>query len=258
MVDTGGLLKADRWIIGSGQSVQINGAAQGDVSAAGLGTLIHGSGDIFGDLSLTDGAALNPGNSPGTMDVFGDMLLDDGGLLTSEIEGFGVGEFDRLNIFGDLVLGTMGAGARWTFDFTGFTADPLVHLNEALTVLTLDDLLDANGDPVLDGAGNPVGTGAIDGWFSVIDFIGLDSFGLAYQPGSALQDSMVLGNSGLTSLMLLKIDDGSQTRFDLVFTTPAPGTWGLLLIGLVSLAGLRRRHSAPSPGPAEEGPGEGP
>jgi len=244
VVDTGGLLQADRWIIGSGQSVQINGAAQGDVSAAGLGTLVHGSGDIFGDLSLTGGAELNPGNSPGTLDVFGDVLLDDGALLASEITGFGAGEFDRLNIFGDLVLGSTGAGARWTFDFTGFTADPVAHLNEALTVFTLDDLLDSNGDPVLDAAGNPVGTGAIDGWFSVIDFIGLDGFTLAYEPGSALQGSMALGNNGLTGLMLLRIDDGSQTRFDLVFTTPAPATSGLLLIGLVSLAGLRQRRRA--------------
>jgi len=61
-----------------------------------LGGLLGGSGTIQGDLYVGAGAEVNPGNSPGTLEIDGGFFLDIDALLTLEVKGTGVDEFDRL------------------------------------------------------------------------------------------------------------------------------------------------------------------
>ncbi|MCP5184946.1 MAG: autotransporter domain-containing protein [Pseudomonadales bacterium] len=68
------------------------------------GGLLGGTGTLVsGDVRIDVGGTLGPGNSPGTLNVVGDVTLA-GGQLLLEIEGDQAGQFDVLNVDGNLDL----------------------------------------------------------------------------------------------------------------------------------------------------------
>jgi hypothetical protein len=89
VVRDGGLIEADRVLIGLG------------------GTLTGNGGTVAADVHL-DGGTLAPGNTPGTMQIDGDYLMTDGELVI-EVAGLAAGQFDVVEITGsaDLLGGTI-------------------------------------------------------------------------------------------------------------------------------------------------------
>ena len=94
--------------------ITINDAVSLDAAGrmvSGGDVLISDGGFLFGDggalsaLSTTVGigGTVGPGNSPGIIDITGDFILD-GGLLEFEIAGSAPGEFDVINVDGDIDL----------------------------------------------------------------------------------------------------------------------------------------------------------
>lgn len=71
----------------------------------GAGGRIGGDGGFYETslLSVNSGGVLAPGNSPGTLEILGNLELN-GGQLEFEIDGSQAGEFDVLNVTGDVAL----------------------------------------------------------------------------------------------------------------------------------------------------------
>ena len=65
---------------------------------------VDGAGDFTGAGTVFFEGDLRPGNSPGVIEFGGDVVLSDSSLTQIELAGLGVGEYDRLNIAGDLFI----------------------------------------------------------------------------------------------------------------------------------------------------------
>ncbi|RVU36702.1 hypothetical protein EOI86_16135 [Hwanghaeella grinnelliae] len=90
-------------IVQSGGNLNVDGVLVANSVNIDAGTLT-GSGLLDTDLTVGEGASVNPGNSPGTLAVDGDFALETGATLFLEVEGTQLGEFDRLLVSGDLAL----------------------------------------------------------------------------------------------------------------------------------------------------------
>ncbi len=96
--------------------------------------LIADGGFLFGDggtlaavrTTVGTGGRIGPGNSPGTLDITGDFTLD-GGTLEFEFAGFNPGEFDVINVDGnvDLLSGTVSVALLDGFNPGGRSFDVL-------------------------------------------------------------------------------------------------------------------------------------
>jgi len=69
------------------------------------GSQLTGSGTITGSVTAGLGANINPGSSPGMLTITGNLNLEEGSVLTIEIGGTGSGQFDQINVLGNLILG---------------------------------------------------------------------------------------------------------------------------------------------------------
>ncbi|WP_010415237.1 autotransporter-associated beta strand repeat-containing protein [Citromicrobium sp. JLT1363] len=120
-------------------TLYVNGdqsAATGLTSVAD-GATLGGTGIIGGDVTLADGASLNPGTSPGTLTINGNLALSGGSILNFEFGEAGVAGGalnDLVNVGGDLTLdgtlnvspsagGTFGAGVYRLFNYGGTLTD---------------------------------------------------------------------------------------------------------------------------------------
>lgn len=96
--------------------------------SVGAGGRIGGDGGVFETnlLSVDTGGVLAPGNSPGTLDITGDLVLN-GGQLEFEIDGSQAGQFDVLNVTGNVALnaGTVGISVLDGFNPAGQNFDVL-------------------------------------------------------------------------------------------------------------------------------------
>lgn len=89
-------------------TIAVNGGAVfqtlGDINVGAQGIL---NGDLgsysAASVNINVGGTLAPGNSPGTININGDFMLN-GGLLEFEIAGSQPGEFDVLNVDGNVAL----------------------------------------------------------------------------------------------------------------------------------------------------------
>jgi hypothetical protein len=81
------------------------------------GAILEGKGSLIGDLDVASGGAVSPGLSPGQLDVTGAVTFDPGSVLEMELMGPNGGEYDVLNIDGDLVLngGTLNVTTPGTY-----------------------------------------------------------------------------------------------------------------------------------------------
>ncbi|MEL7687971.1 autotransporter-associated beta strand repeat-containing protein [Citromicrobium bathyomarinum] len=120
-------------------TLYVNGdqsAATGLTSVAD-GATLGGTGIIGGDVTLADGASLNPGTSPGTLTINGNLALSSGSILNFEFGEAGVAGGalnDLVNVGGNLTLdgtlnvspsagGTFGAGVYRLFNYGGTLTD---------------------------------------------------------------------------------------------------------------------------------------
>jgi fibronectin-binding autotransporter adhesin len=115
IADSGQVNVRDDLLITAGATLELT---RGDIHAASTrveGGRLTGIGGIYGDVLLTSGASLGPGFSPGQIDIFGDLNAI-GGIFDFEIFGLSSGEFDVLNVLGDLTL----VDSVFRFDFSNF------------------------------------------------------------------------------------------------------------------------------------------
>lgn len=68
------------------------------------GGSIAGTGTLMGDTTVHAGGSLAPGLSPGSILFDGNLTLEEGSQIFIEVEGFTPGQWDVLNITGDLVV----------------------------------------------------------------------------------------------------------------------------------------------------------
>ncbi|MBB3035031.1 autotransporter-associated beta strand repeat-containing protein [Alteriqipengyuania lutimaris] len=117
----------------------VNGDQSGarGLTSVANGATLGGNGIIGGDVTLADGASLNPGTSPGTLTINGNLDLTSGSILNFEFGEAGVAGGalnDLVNVGGDLTLdgilnvttssgGTFGAGVYRMFNYAGTLTD---------------------------------------------------------------------------------------------------------------------------------------
>lgn len=85
--------------VGTGAIVSASGSSEIMVT----GGVVGGTGDILGDLQH-DGGTLSAGASPGTLTVIGDYTQGAGATMLVELAGTAAGEFDVLDVQGDIDL----------------------------------------------------------------------------------------------------------------------------------------------------------
>ena len=93
------------------------GTVQAGPLTVGASSLLGGTGTVISpNVLIGPGGTLAPGNSPGTLNVQGNVRLD-GGRFLFELGGTGAGQFDVLNVTGNLDL---VSGAVELQPFNGF------------------------------------------------------------------------------------------------------------------------------------------
>ncbi len=117
--------------------------------------LIETGGRVSGDggsltalvTTVGTGGTLAPGNTPGILDITGDLVLD-GGTLEFEIAGANPGEFDQINVDGDVDLlnGTLSVALLNGFNPGGQSFD-LISATGTLDIGTGVTLLNAGPGP---------------------------------------------------------------------------------------------------------------
>ena len=89
-------------VINNGPSGTLNIDGQVYAEVSNDGTL-SGVGSINGN--VTSGGAFNPGNSPGTFTINGNLVLLSSSNLNMEIAGLDAGQYDIIDVKGDITLG---------------------------------------------------------------------------------------------------------------------------------------------------------
>ena len=121
----GAKLHAD---VGQSLSVTVNGGSL-PMSIAGSGNVLSGDGVLAGDFTITNGASVAPGASPGVLTLDGEVVFGPGGKLEIELAGPQLGsQYDQLNVLGHVDLD--GAVLDLSF-LDGFSPGP----NDSFVVL---------------------------------------------------------------------------------------------------------------------------
>ena len=90
---------------GQSLSVLVNGD-QHEMHLTGSSKRLTGNGTLGNSVTLTEGAAISPGNSAGLLTVDGDVTLVSGGRFVVELGGTLRGdEYDALNVTGKMLIG---------------------------------------------------------------------------------------------------------------------------------------------------------
>lgn len=178
----------------------------GDLVVQTGGVLMGSKGSILGDVIL-DGGSLRPGASPGILDIAGDLTLTSG-VLELEFAGTGEGQYDILNIAGNLFLPENSLASvvvKFLDGFTPGTNDSFQFLNVAGTL--------------------PESFASVD-----VSFEGLSG------PAPSLF------TNGIGNFALAFADPYAQDEDPVIGAVPLPaGAW-LLITAFGGLAGLRSRR----------------
>ncbi|QDT00692.1 hypothetical protein [Adhaeretor mobilis] len=113
----------------------------GDITFNGL---VSGAGGIFGSGTATFNGGYSPGDSPAVVPIETDLALGALNSLDIELAGTASGEFDQLNIAGDVTL----AGALDVSLIDGFALDP----QQEFTILDIEGELTGQFDGLAEGA----------------------------------------------------------------------------------------------------------
>ena len=200
---------------GGGNGSGIVSVSQGATLQAGTvflgtgGALVGNGGIIDANVTL-DGGVIAPGLSPGSLSVLGDLTALSG-IFDFEFAGAGPGQFDQLNIFGNLSL-----SEQTTFRFS-FLDGFLPEDGAVLDFLTVEgDITGASPNVVFEGVGDDLGLSlfARDGTFAL-----------------ARNDPFIPGGPG-------NGDGNGET----VAPIPLPASALLLLTGVAGIISVRRRR----------------
>jgi fibronectin-binding autotransporter adhesin len=120
--------------IDAGKLVVNGNISSSSLTSVASGATIGGSGTV-GDLTVSSGGFINPGNSPGILNVSGDYTQ--AGLYTAEITGLTAGtEHDQINVTGSVDI----TGGSLTALFTAgtYAANDLIFilLNDGVDAIT--------------------------------------------------------------------------------------------------------------------------
>jgi hypothetical protein len=99
----GTLTAANGIFVGIEESLGGNGTVNGAITADGS---VSGSLTINGPVTIQSTGHLIPGASPGTITINGNLVVQNGGMIDLELDGPGLGQFDRLIVNGEVNLGT--------------------------------------------------------------------------------------------------------------------------------------------------------
>jgi len=107
----------------------------------GTGGTLNGNGGTINGKLVLDGGTVAPGASPGTLNVNGDFEIL-GGLLNIEIGGTDPGDFDLINVLGDIIAPSTGFDLILSFldGFAPLAGDTFDFLDVAGDTTALDDL----------------------------------------------------------------------------------------------------------------------
>ena len=83
-------------------SLDINGTLVAQSIGIGDGQSLSGSGTVDGDVTVY--GETDPGNSPGILTIDGNYTQASGSFLNIQLGGTGLGQFDQLNVNGDISL----------------------------------------------------------------------------------------------------------------------------------------------------------
>ncbi len=123
----------------TGGTLRINGNQSGATGlvSVGSGATLGGSGAIGGSVTVANGGALAPGNSPGTLIIAGDLTLSSGSILNYELGQANIAGGalnDLVDVGGNLTLdgtlnvatsvsGSFGPGVYRLFNYSGTLTD---------------------------------------------------------------------------------------------------------------------------------------
>jgi fibronectin-binding autotransporter adhesin len=115
----------------SGGELRVSGSISGStVTVDGATSILSGNGGTVGATTLTNGATISPGASPGILNVAGNFSMSTGTNFLGEISGTTVGTgYDQLSVMGTVTL----ANATLTLGgtYTGLTDTFTLILNDA-------------------------------------------------------------------------------------------------------------------------------
>jgi len=195
-------------IVGDPVSAELVVGSGGSVSASNVivnqgGRLSGAGGTILSDV-IVNGGTVAPGASPGILNVDGDLDLVDA-LLEIELGGTGLGEYDQLNISGNLF-----ADAGTTFQFSLFD-DYMLQVGDTFDIFNVDGTMDLTS--------------------AMLDFTGL---------GDGVQTSFFSTGSGSFALRVDDVDGNMPAPIPL----PAGGMLLISALGLLGLWNRKVRATA--------------
>ena len=140
------ILTADSAITGvtdiNAGTLSLQGRLGTSVATVASGATLNGVGTIGGNLIVSAGGTLSPGNSPGTLTVTGTATFSVGSIFNPEIDGYaysatgGAGTYDRLAVTGAVTI----AGGAITPKLRGITGAATngfwANYGDAFTVIT--------------------------------------------------------------------------------------------------------------------------
>lgn len=160
------------------------------VPLSGEGIKVGGRGTIASDIALASGAAVAPGNSPGTLTVDGNVTMGPGAVYEWEV---GADGWDMLSVTQTLAFAATPE-SPWRFDISELAIGPAIEDSEWLiaTAAAVEGF-DRAAVRIVANSGNPVFDGSLGDRFS-LDLRGTDLFLVLQVPESAtIAMSLCLG-----------------------------------------------------------------
>ena len=159
------------------------------------GTLGGDGGSVFADAIVVNfDGVLGPGNSVGTLDIFGDLTLG-GGELLFEIAGTDAGQYDILNVDGNVAL---DSGTLRFLPIDGFSptgVDTNLEVLFATGTLGLDPGVQILGDGLGPDFMFTVGSGA-NGNVGTVEFLAMDIGPVVDDPPPVADGDDIAGVTG--------------------------------------------------------------